>query len=165
VRTPAPTRASQIIGVISDTHGLLRPEAVAALRGSDYVIHAGDVGDPEILTKLGAIAPVTAIRGNVDREAWARKIPLTNVLEVDGISIYMVHNLHELELKPDSAGFGVVVYGHSHVAKQAMKNGVLYFNPGSAGPRRFRLPVTIGRLNVLDGRVSEEIVEIVAEGS
>jgi uncharacterized protein len=161
VRTPAPTRASRIIGVISDTHGLLRPEALAALRGSDYIIHAGDIGDPGILKKLVAIAPVTAIRGNVDRDAWARRIPATNVLEVGGVSIYVLHNLAELDLKPGAAGFAVVVYGHSHVPKQEMKNGVLYFNPGSAGPRRFRLPVTIGRLIVKDGRVSGEIVEIV----
>ena len=149
------------IGIISDTHGLLRPEALAALRGSDYIIHAGDIGDPDILKNLAAIAPVTAIRGNVDREVWARKIPPTNVLEVGGISIYVLHNLAELDLKPDAAGFALVVYGHSHVPKQEKKNGVLYFNPGSAGPRRFRLPVTIGRLKVRDGKVSAEIVEIV----
>jgi uncharacterized protein len=163
VRTPAPTRASWIIGVISDTHGLLRSEALAALRGSDYIIHAGDVGDPSILRKLGEIAPVTAIRGNVDRDVWARKIPATNVLEAGGVSIYVLHNLHDLELKPEAAGFGVVVYGHSHVPDQEMKNGVLYFNPGSAGPRRFQLPVTIGRLTVKDGEVSGEIVQIVPQ--
>jgi putative phosphoesterase len=163
VRTPAPTRAPRIIGVISDTHGLLRLEALAALRGSDYIIHAGDIGDPDILKKLAAIAPVTAIRGNVDREAWAQKLPATNVLEAGGISIYVLHNLGELDLKPDAAGFAVVVYGHSHVSGQEERNGVLYFNPGSAGPRRFRLPVTIGRLKVRDGKVSAEIVEIVPE--
>ena len=146
VRSPSPARAVVIIGVISDTHGLLRPEALAALRGSDYIIHAGDIGDPDILKKLAEIAPVTAISGNVDREGWAKKIPVTDVLEVGGVSIYVLHNLRELDLKPDAAGFAVVVYGHSHVAKQETKNGVLYFNPGSAGPRRFRLPVTIGRL-------------------
>ncbi len=149
-----------IIGVISDTHGLLRPEALAALRGSDYIIHAGDIGDSAILKQLAEIAPVTAIRGNVDRDRWAREIPSTNVLEVGGFSIYMLHNLDELDLKPESAGFDVVVYGHSHVAKQEMKNGVLYFNPGSAGPRRFRLPVTVGRLQVKDAKASAEIVEI-----
>jgi len=149
-----------IIGVISDTHGLLRAEALAALRGSDYIIHAGDIGDSAILQELGKIAPVTAIRGNVDREGWAKKIPATNVLELGGISIYVLHNLAELDLKPEAAGFAVVVYGHSHVAKQETRNGVLYFNPGSAGPRRFRLPVTIGRLKVKGGKVSGEIVEI-----
>jgi uncharacterized protein len=154
----------RIIGVISDTHGLLRPEAVAALRGSDYIIHAGDIGDPLILKKLAEIAPVTAIRGNVDRDAWARKIPVTNVLEVAGASIYVLHNLNDLDLKPEAGGFGVVVFGHSHVAKTEMKNRVLYFNPGSAGPRRFRLPITIGRLQINDGRVSGKIVEIRDDG-
>jgi hypothetical protein len=149
------------IGVISDTHGLLRPEALAALRGSDYIVHAGDIGDLDILKKLAAVAPVTAIRGNVDREGWAKKIPATDVLEVGGVSICVLHNLSELDLKPEAAGFAVVVYGRSHVAKQETKNGVLYFNPGSAGPRRFRLPVTIGRLTVKDGEVSGEIVDIV----
>ena len=149
-----------IIGVISDKHGLLRPEALAALRGSDYIIHAGDIGDPLILQTLAEIAPVTAIRGNVDREAWARKIPPTNVLEVGGISIYVLHNLNELDLQPEAAGFDVVVCGHSHVAKQEMKNGVLYFNPGSAGPRRFRLPVTVGRLTVWGAKISGETLEI-----
>ena len=148
------------VGIISDTHGVLRPEALAALVGSDYIIHAGDIGDLAILEKLAEIAPVTAIRGNVDRETWARKIPATNVLEVGGISIYVLHNLSELDLKPDAAGFAVVVSGHSHVAKVDTKNGVLYFNPGSAGPRRFRLPVTIGRLTLTGGKVSAEILEI-----
>ena len=149
-----------LIGVISDTHGLLRPEALAALRGSDYIIHAGDIGDPAILKTLSEIAPVTAIRGNVDRDAWAREIPSTNVLEVAGVSIYILHNLNELDLKPEAAGFSVVVFGHAHRAKSETKNGVLYFNPGSAGPRRFRLPVTVGRLHVRDGNASAEIVEI-----
>ena len=149
------------VGVISDTHGLLRPEAVAALRGSDYIIHAGDIGDASILKKLAEVAPVTAIRGNVDREPWARTIFSTNVLEAGGISIYVLHNIQELDLEPEAAGFGVVVCGHSHVPKQETKNGVLYFNPGSAGPRRFRLPVTMGRLKIQGGRVSGEIVEIV----
>ena len=153
-----------IIGVISDTHGLLRPEALAALRGSDYIIHAGDIGDSAILKQLAEIAPVTAIRGNVDREAWARKIPSTNVLEAGGISIYVLHNLNELDLKPEAAGFGVVVSGHTHVSKAGMKNGLLFFNPGSAGPRRFRLPVTVGRLKVRAGKVSGEIVEVCERG-
>ena len=109
---------------------------------------------------LAEIAPVTAIRGNVDRDAWAKKIPATNVLEVAGVSIYILHNLNELDLKPEAAGFQVVVSGHTHVAKSETKNGVLYFNPGSAGPRRFRLPVTVGRLKVGDGKVSAEIIQI-----
>jgi putative phosphoesterase len=154
-----------IIGVISDTHGLLRPEALCALRGSDHIVHAGDIGDPAILKKLGGIAPVTAIRGNADRAAWALKIPATKVLEVGAVSIYVVHNLAELDLKPEAAGFRAVVYGHSHVPKQERISGVLYFNPGSAGPRRFRLPMTIGRLKVKDGKVFGEIVEILPSES
>jgi uncharacterized protein len=155
-------KLAPLIGIISDTHGLLRPEAVAALRGSDHIIHAGDIGDSAILQELAEIAPVTAIRGNVDRGAWARKIPPTNVLEVQGVSIYVLHNIAELDLKPESARFAAVIYGHSHVPKQELKDGVLYFNPGSAGPRRFRLPVTIGRLKLRGGKVSGKIVELVA---
>jgi len=150
-----------IVGVISDTHGLLRPEAFSALRGSDYIIHAGDVGDPAILTQLHRLGPVTAIRGNVDRGAWAGKLPSTNVLEIGGVTIHILHNLNELDLKPEAAGFDVVVYGHTHVAKAEIKSGVLYFNPGSAGPRRFRLPITVGRLTVKDRKVLGEILEIV----
>jgi uncharacterized protein len=149
-----------IIGVISDTHGLLRPEALVALRGSDHIIHAGDIGDPEILSKLASIAPVTAIRGNVDLDPRAQKLPATNVLEVGGVSIYILHNLAQLDLKPEAAGFAVVIYGHSHEPKQETKHGVLYFNPGSAGPRRFKLPVTVGKLIVEGGRVRGEILQI-----
>ena len=152
-----------LIGVISDTHGLLRPEALTALDGSDYIIHAGDIGDPMILNKLAEIGPLTAIRGNVDREAWARKMPATNVLEVGGISIYVLHNLQDLDLNPEVAGFAVVISGHSHVPKREERNGVLYFNPGSAGPRRFRLPVSIGRLKVKGGKVAAEIIELMRE--
>jgi putative phosphoesterase len=151
---------SILIGVISDTHGLLRPEAMAALRGAEHIIHAGDVGSPEILENLAAIAPVTAVRGNVDKSAWARKLPETAVLELGGISIYMLHDLAQLDLKPKAAGFAAVVSGHSHVPKQEMRDGVLYFNPGSAGPRRFKLPVSVGRLIVQDSGVRGELVEL-----
>jgi putative phosphoesterase len=112
-----PSLPSVFVGVISDTHGLLRPEAVKALEGSDYIIHAGDVGDPAILDKLSAIAPVTAVRGNVDRGAWARRIPNTNVLETESVSMYVLHNLDELDLKPEASGFVAVIYGHSHTPK------------------------------------------------
>ena len=149
-----------IIGVISDTHGLLRPEALAALKGSDYIIHAGDIGEPQILDKLAAIAPLTAVRGNVDHAEWAQEIPATNILEIDGISIYVLHNLKELDLKPEAAKFAAVVCGHSHVPKQELKNGVLYFNPGSAGPRRFKLPVSVGRLLLTNRKVESEIVTL-----
>lgn len=149
-----------VIGVISDTHGLLRAEALEALQGSHAIIHAGDVGDPAILTKLSEIAPVTAVRGNVDRGSWARKLHETNVLEIAGISIYVLHILDQLDLKPEAAGFAAVIYGHSHVPKQEMKNGVLYFNPGSAGPKRFRLPVSAGRLEIEHGKITAQIIEI-----
>jgi hypothetical protein len=160
VRTPAPTRASWVVGIISDTHGLLRLEAVTALQGSNLIVHAGDIGDPEILEKLAEIAPVTAVRGNVDRGGWVRKIPATNVLETGAVSIYVLHSLADLDLKPEAAGFAVVVSGHSHLPKQEMRNGVLYFNPGSAGPRRFRLPVSLGRLTIRDEKIKSEIVEL-----
>lgn len=148
------------IGVISDTHGLLRPEAIDALQGSDQIIHAGDIGDPAILAKLSEIAPVTAVRGNVDHGPWATGIPETNVLEAGGALIYVLHILQQLDLKPETAGFAAVVYGHSHIPKQEVKNGALYFNPGSAGPRRFRLPVSVGRLVVEKGKVEGQILEL-----
>ena len=154
------TERPTIIGVISDTHGLLRPEAVEALRGSDRILHAGDVGTPEILQGLAKIAPLIAIRGNVDTAPWARALPATEVIETGGISIYMLHDLAQLDLKPEAAGFRVVVYGHSHQPKIEEKNGVLYFNPGSAGPRRFHLPVSVGRLMVEGGKVRAELVEL-----
>ena len=155
------TEPSVLVGVISDTHGLLRPDAVEALRGSQHIIHAGDVGDPAILQQLAAIAPVTAIRGNVDKEPWAKKLPATEVVERGGISIYVLHDIAKLDLKPQAAGFQVVIYGHSHIPKQETRDGVLYFNPGSAGPRRFKLPVTVGKLVVNGGKVRAEIVTVV----
>ena len=149
-----------VIGVISDTHGLLRPEAIEALRGSQHIIHAGDVGEAEILEKLAAITPVTAIRGNVDKGAWARGLPETEVLEIGGVSIYVLHDLAQLDLKPAAAGFRVVIYGHSHVPKQETRDGVLYFNPGSAGPRRFKLPISVGRITIHGEKIEAEIVEL-----
>jgi uncharacterized protein len=130
------------------------------LRGSDHIIHAGDVGSHEILEKLAAIAPVTAVRGNIDKAAWARSLPETEVLEVGGVSIYVLHDLATLDLKPEAAGFSVVISGHSHIPRQEMRAGVLYFNPGSAGPRRFKLPVSVGQL-ILEGRnVRGELVTL-----
>jgi putative phosphoesterase len=149
-----------IVGVISDTHGLLRPEALEALRGCAHILHAGDIGAPEILETLRTIAPVTAVRGNVDREAWTRGILENQVVEIDGVSIYMLHILADLDLKPEAAGFAAVIYGHSHKPSQDITRGVLYFNPGSAGPRRFRLPVTVGRLTIERDVVRGEIVHI-----
>jgi len=150
-----------LIGVISDTHGLLRPEAVEALRGSDAIIHAGDVGDPAILAKLREIAPITAVRGNADRGAWARTLlPEVNVLAIAGVAIYVLHIIEQLDLKPEAAGFAAVVYGHTHVPKQEMKSDVLYFNPGSAGPKRFKLPVSVGRLEIEAGKITARIIEL-----
>ena len=152
-----------VVGIISDTHGLLRPEAIEALRGVALILHAGDVGAPEILAELRLIAPVIAVRGNVDRGPWASGLPPNEVIEIEGIAIYMLHILPELDLKPEASGIGVVVYGHSHVPKSEVKNGVLYFNAGSAGPRRFKLPVTVGKLVIEGGAVRGELVEIVGQ--
>jgi putative phosphoesterase len=158
--TGAQQERTWTIGVISDTHGLLRPEAVAALQGSNYIIHAGDVGDPDILVQLGAIAPVTAVRGNVDREKWAHDLPETNVLAVGSTAIYVLHDVGRLDLDPRSAKFAAVIFGHSHRPAQEMRDGVLFFNPGAAGPRRFTLPVTIGRLRIDNSQVTAEIIPL-----
>jgi putative phosphoesterase len=157
------TRKLIILGVISDTHGLLRPEAVRALSGSHRILHAGDVGASEILEKLAQIAPVTAVRGNVDTAPWARRVlPETEVVDAGGVTIYILHDLGELDLKPEAAGFGVVIYGHSHRPKLEERNGVLYFNPGSAGPRRFNLPVSLGKLTIQAGKVHAELITLAA---
>src|SRR5207302_860887 len=140
-----------LIGVISDTHGLLRPEAVAALRGVEHLLHAGDVGDSAILDGLREIAPVTAIRGNVDVSGACAKLPATDVVELGGKVFYLVHSVHDLDINPVAAGVAMVVSGHSHKASVQVRDGVIYFNPGSAGPRRFSLPVTVGFVTVEDG--------------
>jgi hypothetical protein len=149
-----------VVGVISDTHGLLRPEAVDALRGSNLIIHAGDVGDQAILGSLEAIAPVHAIRGKADVESWSASLPDTQVVEAGGLHLYVLHDLHKLDLKPSAAGFAAVVSGHSHQPKQEVRNGVLYFNPGSAGPKRFKLPVSLGKLTITNGRVRAELMTL-----
>jgi putative phosphoesterase len=154
------TKKPVTLGVISDTHGLLPPEAVEALRGSDRILHAGDIGAPEILEALAKIAPVTAVRGNVDTASWARWLPATEIIEVGGVSIYMLHDRGQLDLRPEAAAFCAVIYGHSHHPKIEEKNGVLFFNPGSAGPRRFHLPVSVGRLTIETGKVRAELVEL-----
>ncbi|HKT50145.1 MAG TPA: metallophosphoesterase family protein [Candidatus Angelobacter sp.] len=147
-----------IIGVISDTHGLLRPEAVQALHGSEHIIHAGDIGAPEIIGELKKIAPVTAIRGNVDVQTWAREFPETDVLELAGKTIYVIHDVNAMDLNPAGAGFDVVISGHSHQSKQETKNGVLYLNPGSAGPRRFKLPISVAKIRIDRDTVTAEIL-------
>jgi putative phosphoesterase len=153
-----PSRAK--IGVISDTHGLVRGEALAALRGCDAIVHAGDIGKPEVLEQLGALAPLTAIRGNVD--TWAADLPDTAVLAVAGKRFYIIHNVKELEIDPRSAGFAAVISGHSHVPKSEIRDGVLYLNPGSAGPRRFRLPVGVAKILVDKHGVEAELVSLSA---
>jgi uncharacterized protein len=149
-----------IVGVISDTHGLLRPEALAALRGSQLIIHAGDVGRREVLDQLRAIAPTHAVRGNVDTQGWTAKLPATEVVEVGQLLFWVLHDIAELDLDPVAAQFAAVIFGHSHQPSIETRDGVLYLNPGSAGPRRFRLPVTIARLRVSGRAISPEIVEL-----
>jgi uncharacterized protein len=149
------------IGVVSDTHGLLRPEVAPALRGVERILHLGDVGDAGILKDLGRIAPVTAIRGNVDRSGPCSKLPETEVLLLEGKYIYMLHDLNELHLDPAAAKFAAVLSGHTHKASILRHKGVLYFNPGSCGPRRFELPVTLGLLTVKeDGELEAEVVTL-----
>jgi len=148
------------VGVISDTHGLLRPEAIDALRGSGLIVHAGDVGKPEVLDRLRSIAPTVAVRGNVDAGAWADALPATEVVEAESVHLYVLHDIAGLDLDPKAAGFAAVVYGHSHKPSAEIRDGVLYLNPGSAGPRRFSLPITVAKLRVDRARVTYEIVEL-----
>ena len=148
------------LGVISDTHGLVRPEALAALAGVERIVHAGDIGAPDVLDALGRIAPVTAVRGNNDRERWAADIPETDVLEIGDVSLSVLHDLHELDLDPRAAGFAAVIAGHSHQPRMEERDGVLYLNPGSAGPRRFKLPISLARLTVTGGHLRAELVTL-----
>ena len=148
------------VGLISDTHGLLRPEAVAALEGSERIIHAGDVGDSAILDRLGEIAPVHAVRGNTDHGAWAAALPMTEVVQVEDATLYVLHILADLHLDARAAGFAAVIHGHSHKPLHEMRGGVLLLNPGSAGPRRFRLPVTVMRLVVDGTTLQAELVDL-----
>jgi uncharacterized protein len=149
-----------LIGVISDTHGLLRPEAFAALKGVEHILHAGDVGDVAILDALRKIAPVTAIRGNVDTHGACARLPATDVVELGGKLFYLVHSVHDLDIDPVVAGVAMVVSGHSHKTSVSVKGDVVFFNPGSAGPRRFSLPVTVGFVTVEDG-VEASVMELV----
>lgn len=149
-----------IVGVIADTHGLLRPEAVAALRGSDLIVHAGDVGRPEILEELAQIAPVVAVRGNVDHGPWAQKLHMTEVVEAGPYTLYVLHDLESLAIDPAAAGFDAVISGHSHRPALEKRSGVLYMNPGSAGPRRFSLPISLGRLIATDEGLRGELVTL-----
>ena len=149
-----------LLGIISDTHGLLRPEALYALRGVKLIIHAGDVGAPEILAQLKTIAPVFAVRGNVDTQAWTKELPETAVVEAAGLSLYVLHNLYHLDLKPEASGFHAVISGHTHQPEQHERGGVLYLNPGSAGPRRFHLPVTVALLDAAEKPLRAKILPL-----
>jgi phosphoesterase, MJ0936 family len=148
------------IGIISDTHGLVRPEAIASLRGVDMILHAGDIGASQVLETLSEIAPVVAVRGNNDKGEWAEALPDWEVVEIGSVSIYMLHDLKEIDISPSGAGFQVVVSGHSHKPSLEDRRGVLYVNPGSAGPRRFSLPVSIAELRVVDDKVSAALIEL-----
>src|SRR5687767_4347148 len=148
------------VGLISDTHGLLRAEALQALAGSDFIIHAGDIGDQAVIERLGEIAPVTAVRGNNDTDAWAAQIPETNVLDAKGIRFFVLHSVKDLDVDPAEAGFQAVVSGHSHRPEFHVREGVLFINPGSAGPRRFRLPISVATVVCRNGQIAPQLVEL-----
>jgi putative phosphoesterase len=153
----AGTCRAKRLGVISDTHGLIRLEALELLAGCELIVHAGDVGKPEVLAELQTIAPVIAVRGNNDKGEWAKNLPETEVVEFAGLYLYVLHDLHELDLDPAAAGFRVVISGHSHRPDIRHRDEVLYLNPGSAGPRRFKLPVSLALLEVVDGERTARI--------
>jgi len=151
------TNLLRCVGVISDTHGLIRPEALRLLSGCDLIVHAGDIGKPEVLEALRAVAPVTAVRGNNDKGEWADNLPETEVVELPGLFLYVLHDLHELDIDPAAAGFQVVISGHSHRPGISGRDGVTYLNPGSAGPRRFKLPISLAFLEIAAGQVNPRI--------
>lgn len=149
-----------LVGVISDTHALIRPAAITALQGSDLIIHAGDVGSPEVIARLREVTRTVVVRGNNDKGGWAAGLPVTQIVEVGDVRFYVLHELRELDVDPAAAGFAAVVSGHSHKPAIQSRDGVLYLNPGSAGPRRFRLPVTVARVRVSRHGLQPEIVEL-----
>ncbi len=151
---------NHLVGVISDTHGLLRPQALAAMRGCDLIVHAGDIGRPEVIEALATLAPVFAVRGNVDCGSWAARFPDTAVVEAGDLRLFVLHDIAALDLDPQAAGFAAVVFGHSHRPWAEMRGGVLYLNPGSAGPRRFNLPVCVARLRVTRHGMSPELITL-----
>jgi hypothetical protein len=152
--------SARVVGVISDTHGLVRPAALTALSGAQLIVHAGDVGSPEVLEQLRAVAPVVAVRGNNDRGPWAESLSVTEVVELDGLFLYVLHDVKELDLDPRVAGFRAVIAGHSHRPGMEERDGVLFLNPGSAGPRRFTLPITVARLTVRGHDLDATIVHL-----
>ena len=150
----------KLIGIISDTHGLVRPQAIEALEGVDMILHAGDIGNQQVLDTLNNIAPVVAVRGNNDKGDWAQALSDWEVVEVEKVSIYMLHDVKEIDVSPSGAGFHVVVSGHSHKPSVEERRGVLYVNPGSAGPRRFTLPVSLAHLHVVGAKAHAKIIEL-----
>jgi len=160
----ASASANLRVGLISDTHGLLRPQAIEALRSSDHIIHAGDIGDAAVLERLWGLAPVTAVRGNNDRDQWAAAVNDTEALRIGSVSIYVIHDLAELDIDPAADGFQVVVSGHSHRPLSKLRDGVLFINPGSAGPRRFTLPVSVGRLLISGNQITPQLIELDVSG-
>ncbi len=148
------------IGVISDTHGLLRPKAVRELEGSDFIVHAGDIGNPEVLRALKAIAPLFSVRGNTDSGSWLKGIPPAESVQLCGSFFHILHDLGKLDLDPMAAGIHVIISGHSHIPAISRQNGILYLNPGSAGPRRFNLPITLGRITIQGKELSPEIISL-----
>lgn len=153
------------VGVISDTHGLLRPEATTFLRGCGHIVHAGDIGSPDILRQLSAIAPTTVVRGNNDKGPWAKALPETELVQLGEVFVYVIHDIARLDIEPQAAGVGVVVSGHSHRPRIQERDGALYVNPGSAGPRRFRLPIAVAELSIWGKSVTSRIVELSEPGS
>jgi putative phosphoesterase len=155
---PATKSKRKLIGLISDTHGLIRPQALAVLKGVDLIIHAGDIGKPEVLEALQRIAPLVAIKGNVDRDGWAKPLPETKELKIGNARVFIIHNVKELDFNPAARRYQVVISGHSHRPSVVTRDGILFVNPGSAGPRRFKLPVAVGKLHPDRGNVRAEIV-------
>ena len=149
-----------VLGVISDTHGLLRPEALYALRGSDMIIHAGDVGKPEVIDRLGEVAPTHVVRGNIDKGSWAAALPMTELVTLGKHRLFVLHDISQLDVDPAAAGFAAVVFGHSHRPSIETRNGVLFLNPGSAGPRRFKLPITVDRVKTTGRHIRADIVDL-----
>ena len=149
-----------VVGLISDTHVLLRPQSIDALRVSDLIIHAGDIGKLEVIDQLRAVAPTIAVRGNVDIQAWAAEFPMTEAVKVGELTFWVLHEISQLDLDPTAAGFAAVVYGHSHQPSVETRDGVMYINPGSAGPRRFKLPVTVARVRFTDREIKPEIINL-----
>ena len=159
-RSAKASHGPTVVGVISDTHSRIRESALETLRGSELILHAGDIGSADVIKALRKIAPVRAIHGNIDISPLTTKYPATDVIEFKGVTLYMLHNLRALDLKPKAAGFHAVIYGHSHKPEFYFEDGVLFFNPGSAGPKRFSLPITVGKIVIRDGELLPEILEI-----